>query len=110
MENDLYIQFANVAMVWAAKFLAVVIAMYVAIRLNNLAKRQVGHTNYINSPLDENVMLRFSTSIGSETAIITGDNHTHIKVKYENGDIGGLSKIDFDKSNYRIVPKEKEND
>ncbi len=108
MGNELYMEFAVVAMAWGGKFLAVVIALYVGIRLNNFAKRQVGKTNYINSPLDEGVMLRFPTATGSETATITGANNTHIKLAYTNGDMGGLSLLDFDKSNYRIVPKTEE--
>lgn len=108
MENELYMQFSNEAMVWAAKFLAVIVAMYIVIRLHNFAQRRVGYDNYRNSPLDENVMLRFPTATGSESAKITGHNLTHIKIRYENNDVGGLSLIDFDKSNYRIVPNETE--
>lgn len=106
----MYMQFANVAMVWAAKGITLIIAVYIAIRLNNLAKRRVGFDNYKSSPLDENVTIRLPTATGNEMAEITGHNLTHIKIKYGNGDVGGLSLIDFDKSNYRIVPKETETD
>ena len=110
MDNAMYMEFANVALLWVFKFLAVIIAMYVGIRLNNFAKRGVGYNNYKNSPLDENVMLRFPTATGSERAVITGHNLTHIKLRYENGDVGGMSLIDLDKSDYRIVPKEADKD
>ncbi len=108
MDNQLYMEFAKVALYWGGQFALVLIALYVAIRINNTAKRQVGKTNYINSPLDEGVMMRFPTATGNETAIITGANNTHIKLVYSNGDMGGLSLMDFDKSNYRIVPKKKD--
>ncbi len=108
MDNQIYMEFAKVALYWGGQFALVLIALYVAIRINNAAKRQVGKTNYINSPLDEGVMMRFPTATGNETAIITGANSTHIKLVYSNGDMGGLSLMDFDKSNYRIVPKKKD--
>ena len=110
MDEQLYMELAKVIMYWGGQLLGVLIALYIAIRMNNTAKRRVGKTNYVSSPLAEGVMMRFPTATGSEVAIISGANNTHIKIVYSNGDIGGLSLMDFDKANYRIVPKRKDDD